>query len=280
MDENLLTNKIILITGATSGIGKETAIGLARLNATIIFTTRDILKGEKVKKELIEKTNNKNIHILKCDLASFESIRNCCKEFKSKYNNLHVLINNAGVWDFKRRESKNGIENILATNYLAPFLMTNLLLDLLKKSSPSRIINVTSGMHYGKINFDDMEFKNNFSGAKAYRQSKLGLILFTRLLAKKLEGTGVTVNTVHPGMNKTDLGRDAGGLSKLIFKMMGKDPKTGAETLIYLASSPDIKNISGEYFVKKKIKKSSKESYNMEAAKKLWNISKKYELKD
>lgn len=276
MDENLLTNKIILITGATSGIGKETAIGLAILNATIFFTTRDILKGEKVKKELIEKTNNKNIHILKCDLASFESIRNCCKEFKSKYNNLHVLINNAGVWDFKRRVSKDGIENIFATNYLAPFLMTNLLLDLLKNSSPSRIINVTSGMHYGTINFDDIEFKNNFSGAKSYRQSKLGLILFTRLLAKKLKETGVTVNTVHPGMNKTDLGRDAGGLSKLIFKMMGKDPKIGAETLIYLASSPEIKNISGEYFVKKKIKKSSKESYNMQAAKKLWNISKKY----
>ena len=276
MDKVLLKNKIILITGATSGIGKETAIGLARLNATIIFTTRDILKGEKVKKELIEKTNNKNIHILKCDLASFESIRNCCKEFKSKYNNLHILINNAGVWDFKRRESKDGIENIFATNYLAPFLMTNLLLDLLKQSSPSRVINVTSGMHYGKINFDDIEFKNNFSGAKAYRQSKLGLILFTQLFAKKIEGTGVTVNTVHPGMNKTDLGRDAGVLSKLIFKMMGKDPKIGAETSIYLASSPDVKNISGEYFVKKKIKKSSKESYDMEAAKKLWDISKKY----
>ena len=276
MGKNLLTNKIILITGATSGIGKETAIGLAKLNATIIFTTRDLLKGEKVKKELIKKTNNKNIHMLKCDLASFESIRNCCKEFISKYDRLHVLINNAGVWDFKRRESKDGIENIFATNYLAPFLMTTLLLDLLKKSSPSRIINVTSGMHYGTINFDDIEFKHNFSGAKAYRQSKLGLILFTRLLAKKLDGTGVTVNTAHPGMNKTDLGRDAGGFSKIIFKMMGKDPKIGADTLIYLASSSELKNISGEYFAKKKIKKSSKESYNIITAEKLWDLSDKY----
>jgi len=271
-----LKNKIVLITGATSGIGKETALGLAKLGATIVFTTRDNLKGEKTKKELIAATNNENIDMLKCDLASFESIKNCCKEFKSKYDSLHVLINNAGVWDFKRRESKDGIENIFATNFLAPFLMTNLLLDVLKKSSPSRIINVTSGMHYGTINFDDIEFKQNFSGAKAYRQSKLGLILFTRLLAKKLEGAGVTVNTVHPGMNKTDLGRDAGGFSKMIFKMMGKDPQRGAETSIYLASSPEIENITGEYFAKKEIKKSSKESYDMDLAEKLWDVSEKY----
>lgn len=276
MGENALKNKIVLITGATSGIGKETALGLAELGATIVFTTRDNLKGEKTRNELIAAINNENIDMLKCDLASFESIKNCCKEFKSKYDMLHVLINNAGVWDFKRRESKDGIENIFATNYLAPFLMTNLLLDVLKKSSPSRIINVTSGMQYGTINFDDIEFKQKFSGAKAYGQSKLGLILFTRLLAKKLEGTSVTVNCVHPGMNKTDLGRDAGGFSRMIFKLMGKDPKIGAETSIYLASSPDVENITGEYFVKKKIKKSSKESYDMDLAKQLWDVSKKY----
>ncbi len=271
-----MKNKIVLITGATSGIGKETALGLAKLGATIVFTTRDNLKGEKTKKELIATTNNKNIRMLKCDLASFESIRNCCKEFKSKYDKLHVLINNAGVWDFKRRESKDGIENIFATNYLAPFLMTNLLLDILKKSSPSRVINVTSGMHYGTINFDDIELKQKFSGAKAYRQSKLGLILFTRFLAKKLEGTGVTVNCVHPGMNKTDLGRDAGGFFQMIFKLMGKDPEIGAETSTYLTSSPDVENITGEYFAKKKIKRSSKESYDMDLAEKLWNVSEKY----
>jgi len=271
-----LKNKIILITGATSGIGKETALGLAKMGATIVFTTRDTIKGENTKKNLILATNNKNIHMLTCDLASFDSIKTCCKEFKSKYSKLNVLINNAGAWDFKRRESKDGIENIFATNYLAPFLMTNLLLDMIKKSSPSRIINVTSGMHYGTINFDDIEFKKKFSGAKAYRQSKLGLILFTRLLAKKLDGTGVTVNTAHPGMNKTDLGRDAGGLSRLIFKMMGKDPSIGAETSIYLASSPEVENITGEYWAKKQIKKSSKESYDMDLAEKLWNVSKKY----
>ena len=271
-----MRDKIILITGATSGIGKETARGLAELGATVVFTSRDSLKGEKTKKELVMATDNKNIHMLICDLASFDSIKNCCKEFKSNYDKLHVLINNAGVWDFKRRKSKDGIENIFATNYLAPFLMTNLLLDILKKSSPSRIINVTSGMHYGTINFSDIEFRHKFSGAKAYRQSKLGIILFTRLLAKKLDGAGVTVNAVHPGMNKTDLGRDAGGFSKFIFKMMGKSPTIGAETSIYLASSPKVENITGEYFVKKEIKVSSKQSYDMDLAQNLWEVSKKY----
>lgn len=271
-----MEDKIVLITGVTSGIGKETARALAGFGATVVFTTRDELVGENTKDELIESSNNKKIDFLNCDLASFDSIRNCCKEFKSKYNKLHVLINNAAVWDFKRRESKDGIENIFATNYLGPFLMTNLLLDVLKKGSPSRIINVTSGMHYGTINFDDIEFKQKFSGAKAYRQSKLGLILFTRLLAKKLEGTGVVVNCVHPGMNKTNLGRDASGFSRAIFKLMGKDPKIGAETSIYLASSSDLENITGEYFAKKEIHKSSKESYDMNLAERLWDLSIRY----
>lgn len=271
-----MKNKTILITGATSGIGKETALGLAKLGATIIFTTRDEAKGEKTKNDLIATTQNKNIHMLKCDLASFASIRTCCQEFTAKYDKLHVLINNAGIWDFTRKTSKDGIENIFATNYLAPFLMTHLLLDTLKKSAPSRIINVSSGLHYGTIHFDDIEFKEKFSGMKAYRQSKLALILFTRLLAKKLDGTGVTVNVVHPGMNKTHLGRDAGGFSQIMFKLLGKDPKIGAETSIYLASSPEVEKITGEYFAKKKIKQSSKESYNMDLAKKLWDVSKTY----
>jgi NAD(P)-dependent dehydrogenase (short-subunit alcohol dehydrogenase family) len=269
-------NKIVLITGATSGVGKETAKGLASLDATIVMTARDRNKGIATKNEIIQATNNKNIDVIYCDLASFESIRNCCNEFQTKYQSLHVLINNAAVWDFKRRESKDGIENIFATNYLAPFLMTNLLLDVIQKSKPARIINVTSGLHSGIINFDDIEFKHNFSGMKAYGQSKLAIILFTRLLAEKLKGTGVTVNCVHPGMNRTNLGRDAGTFSRIGFKLLGKDPKKGAETSLYLASSKEVENVTGEYFVKGKIKQSSKESYDMDLAKKLWELSKKY----
>jgi len=269
----VLKGKIVLITGATSGIGKETARGLAQLGATIVMATRDVKRGELTKNELIHSTNNKNIDVLKCDLASFKSIRNFCEEFKTKYDKLHVLINNAGILDFKRRESKDGIENIFATNYLAPFLMTNLLLELLKRSKPSRIINVTSGMHFGTIHFDDIEFKQDFSGTKAYGQSKLGLILFTKLLAKKLERTEVTVNCVHPGINKTDLARDISGFYRTILKIFGNDAKKGAETSIYLASSPKVKNITGEYFAKKKIKRSSKNSRDLDLAEKLWKIS-------
>jgi len=272
----LLNNKIVVITGATSGIGKQTAIGLAKLGATIVMTTRNDTLGKETKNEIIQTTGNKNIDVLNCDLASFESIRNFCTEFKTKYDQLHILINNAGTWDFKRRESKDSIENIFATNYLAPFLMTNLLLDVIQESKPARIINLTSGLNYGKINFIDIEFKNNFSGMKAYRQSKLAIILFTRLLAKKLGGKGVTVNCVNPRMSKTNLGRDAGRFSRRMFKIIGKDPKIGAETSIYLASSKELENITGEYFVNKKIKRSSKESYNLEIAKKLWEISKNY----
>jgi NAD(P)-dependent dehydrogenase (short-subunit alcohol dehydrogenase family) len=271
-----LKGKIVLITGVTSGIGKETARGLAKMGATIVFTTRDEERGKATKEELVKSTGNENIHVVFCDLASFESIRNCCYEFKSRFDTLDVLINNAAIWDYTRRESKDGIENIFATNYLAPFLMTHLLLDLLEKSAPSRIINLTSGLHSGTINFQDIEFKKKFSGFKAYRQSKLGIILFTRLFAKKLEGTGVTVNTVHPGMNRTNLGRDAGRISRGIFKLISKDPKIGAQTPIYLASSPDVEGVTGEYWYKKIKDKSSEESYDMDLARKLWDVSAKY----
>jgi len=274
--EAFMKGKIVLITGATSGLGKETARALARLGATIVLTTRDAQRGEQTKQDLIASTQNKSIDVLSCDLASFVSIRTFCAEFLQKYDALHVLINNAGVWDFRRRVSKDGIEETFAVNYLAPFLMTNLLLEVLKKSAPSRIINVTSGLHSGTIQFDDLEFKKNFSGLKAYGHSKLAVILFTRLLAKKLEGTGVTVNCVNPGLNQTNLGRDAGFAARMVFKILGKDPAKGAETALYLASLPDVATVSGEYFEKKQVKKTNLETYDMDAANKLWDISKKY----
>jgi NAD(P)-dependent dehydrogenase (short-subunit alcohol dehydrogenase family) len=273
--QETMKDKIVLITGATSGIGKATATALANLGATIVFTTRDDAKGAATREDITRLTGNNNIEMVHCDLASFESIRACCAEFTEKYQQLHVLINNAGTWDFKRRESKDGIENIFATNFLAPFLMTTLLLDVLKQSAPSRIISLSSGLHSGTINFDDIEFKRKFSGFKAYAQSKLGIILFTRLLAKNLEGTGVTVNCVHPGMVKTDLGRDAGTISRGMFKVMGVDPAKGAETSIYLSSTPDLKT-TGEYWFKKEVKTSSKNSYDMQLAQKLWDVAVKY----
>ena len=271
-----MQDKTVFITGATSGIGQETALALAKKGAAIVFTSRDPEKGKLVQKELIKRSNNKNIHLIFCDLASFDSIRNCCDEFKFKFDKLNILVNNAAVWDFKRRESQDGIENTLATNYLAPFLMTNMLMDTIKKSSPARIINLTSGLHYGTINFKDIEFKRKFGGFKAYKQSKLADILFTRLLAKKLDGTGITVNCVHPGMVNTNLARDAGWFMRGIFKIIGKPAHKGALTSIYLATSPEVENITGEYFYKCRVRKSSKQSYDMELAEKLWKVSEEY----
>jgi NAD(P)-dependent dehydrogenase (short-subunit alcohol dehydrogenase family) len=273
---NSLKNKIVLITGATSGIGKETAIGLAKLDCTIVLTTRDMQRGKSTKDEIINASNNNKIDLLYCDLSSFDSIRSCCDQFKAKYGQLHVLINNAGVWKSRRDVSKDGIEITFAVNYLAPFLMTNLLLDPLKKGAPSRIINLSSGYHGGSIHFDDMEFKRSFSGRNAYKQSKLVMILFTKILAEKLKATGVTVNCVNPGFIATNLARELNFVLRVCFKFFGKNPKKGAETSIYLASSPEVENISGQYFVNKKIRRSSKESNDMKVAKKLWDPSAEY----
>ena len=274
--EETMIGKIVLITGATSGIGKETARGIAQLGATVVLTTRDVQRGQQTKQELMQSTINKNIDVLFCDLSSFTSIRDCCMEFLKKYTTLHVLINNAGIVEYHRRESKDGIENTFAVNYLAPFLMTNLLLDMLKKSAPARIINLTSGLHSGTIHFDDLEFYHGFSGMKVYGHSKLAIILFTRLLAERLKGTEVTVNCVNPGMSATNLSRDAGWFSTKFFKLLAKEASKGAQTPIYLASSSEVETISGEYFEKKAVKTINKETYDMDAAKKLWDTSKKY----
>lgn len=271
-----MKGKIVLITGATSGIGKETAKGVAMQGATVVFTARDAQRGEQTRQELIQQTKNPNIDVLFCDLASFASIRDCCNQFLKKYPALHVLINNAGIVDYHRRESKDGIENMFAVNYLAPFLMTNLLLDILKKSAPARIINLTSGLHSGTIHFDDIEFKKGFSGMKVYGHSKLAIILWTRFLAENLKGTDVTVNCVNPGMSTTNLGRDAGWISAKFFKLLGKKPSIAAETPIHLASASEVETITGEYFENKSVKKINEETYDMVAARKLWEISKTY----
>jgi NAD(P)-dependent dehydrogenase (short-subunit alcohol dehydrogenase family) len=270
-----MKGKIVLVTGATSGIGKAAALALGKQGATVIFTARDEAKGKAVQKELSEASSNPNIEMLPCDLASLQSIRQFCDEYRRRHDRLDVLINNAGLWTYSRQESKDGIEMTLAVNVLAPFLMTHLLLDLLKRSAPSRIVSTSSGLHYGTINFEDLEVKK-FNGAKAYRQSKLGILLFTRLLARRLEGTGVTVNAMLPGMVKTNLGRDAGAFSRAIFKMMGTTPEKGADTIVYLASSPEVEKVSGECFVKRAVRKTSKESYDMALAQKFWEVCEGY----
>ena len=271
-----MKGKFVLITGGTSGIGRATAIELARLGATVVFTTRDLARGEAARKEIQEASGSEDVQSIVCDLASFDSIRGCTAGFKSRFPKLDVLINNAGTWDFKRRETVDGVERAFAVNFLAPFLLTNLMLDLLKQSAPSRVINVASALHRGKVNFDDIEFKRHYSGFRAYSQSKLCLILFTRLLSNRLEGTGVTANCVHPGMVKSNLSRDSGLALRFFFKLLGTSPEKGARTSVYLASSPKVEEVTGEYFSNRTAQRSSRESYDMETAERLWKIAEAY----
>jgi NAD(P)-dependent dehydrogenase (short-subunit alcohol dehydrogenase family) len=279
-NENLewsVKDKICLITGATSGIGKATAIELAKRGAKIIYTARDLQKAEIVKEDIVSKSQNHNVEFFECELSSFESIKKFSDKFKERYSALHILINNAGLWEARRKISKDGIEITFAVNYLAPFLLTNLLLDLLKKSAPSRIINV-SGLHsIGKFDLNDLESKRHYNGMHTYSNSKCEIILFTKALARRLENSGVTANIAQPGMVRTGLYRDLPLIAKkFIFLFGAVSPDEGAKTTIYLATSNEVSNISGEYFEKEKITSSSDKFNNKEEAEKLWEISTTY----
>jgi len=198
-------------------------------------------------------------------------------EFRARHEKLHLLINNAGVYLTKRSETEDGLESTFAVNHLGPFLLTSLLVDILKASAPSRIVNVTSDAHKGaRVNFDDLQGERKFSGWQAYGQSKLAMILYTRGLAKKLEGTGVTVNSAHPGVVRTNFAKNNGGLVMLGFRFLGIffiSPESAAKRILYVATSPDLEGVTGKYFTKMHEVKSSQESYDDDSARRLWQIS-------
>jgi retinol dehydrogenase 14 len=273
-----LSGKTCLITGANSGIGKETALALAGMGATVVMVCRDSEKGEEARKEIVEQSGSKAVELIICDLSSLDSVRELARKYLQSHNRLHILVNNAGVIIGKRIVTVDDLETTFEVNYLSHFLLTMLLLDILKSSAPSRIINVTSSAHYnGKMDFDDLQEEKNYGAMKSYCQSKLAQVLFTHELAKKLEGTGVTVNAVHPGAVRTRWGDEAGVLS--IGIKIGRpfmlSPKKGAETPIYVASSSAVEGITGKYWEKKKEKMSSRESYDENEARLLWVMSAK-----
>jgi NAD(P)-dependent dehydrogenase (short-subunit alcohol dehydrogenase family) len=271
-----IKDKICLVTGATSGIGRNTALELARKGGRVVITYRDEKKARYTQKWIAAETG-KTIEVLFCDLSSFESICGFVSNFKSRYNQLHVLINNAGVLENTRKLSKDGIELNFAINHLGPFLLTNLLLDTIKGSAPARIINVASGAHKNAgINFDDIEMKKNFSGFKAYGQSKLANILFTNRLSTMLAGRHVSVNCLHPGIVTTDIFKNMDKIGVVMMKPFMIKPDKGAQTSVYLATSDQVSNISGKYFSRKKIVNSSSTSMDREIAKKLWELSANY----
>jgi NAD(P)-dependent dehydrogenase (short-subunit alcohol dehydrogenase family) len=273
-----MQGKVCLITGATSGIGKVTALELAKMGATVVIVGRDRARGEEVQAEIKAKSGNEAVDLLLADLSSQESIWKLAEDFQQRYTHLHVLINNAGLVQLSRHTTVDGLETTFAVNYLAPFLLTSLLLDMLKASAPARIVNVSSSSHEaGYINIRDLQLEKGYRIMRAYGQSKLALLMYTYELARKLEGTGVTVNSLHPGFVATNIGQRGMApvlrqIIKLIFSR-GISPEEGAKTTIYLASSADVEGVTGNYFVKCVPRKSARISYDEALQQKLWEES-------
>ncbi|MGE3295902.1 MAG: SDR family oxidoreductase [Porticoccaceae bacterium] len=263
-----MKNKICLVTGANSGIGLETARGLARCDARVIMVCRDQKKGEAARRDIMATTGNGKIDLLIADLASLKSVRQLAAQVNANYPQLHILIHNAGLMSKHREVSVDGFEMQFAVHHLAVFLLTDLLLDLLKKSAPARIINVSSMIHkLGKINFGDLQSERKFGTYRTYGQSKLAMILYTYELATRLRGTGVTVNALHPGAVATNIGMPA-WLNPFL-----ATPERGARTTLYLATSPDVERVTGKYFVNSKEAASSRESHDRNLGGRLWVIS-------
>ncbi len=268
-----LRGKVAMVTGANAGMGKEIALALAGMGATVVMVSRDRARGEAARAEVESKTGKaRQVELLLADLSSQQSIRHLVSEFGAAHNRLHVLVNNAGITLAKRVETADGIEAVFATNHLAAFLLTNLLLPILKGSAPSRIVTVSSAAHsMGKIDFDDLQGVNGYSEIRAYNASKLANVLFTYELARRLAGTGVTANVVEPGFVKTNL-RVPFPFS--LFSFMRGSAANGARPTVFLASSPEVDGVSGSFFnVKGVATKSSTASYDEEAARRLWAVS-------
>ncbi len=272
-----MDGKVVLITGGTSGIGKAAAKALAGMGAEVVVTGRNRQKGEGVLQEIRSESGNNRVSLLLADLAAQAEVRRLAKEFRASHDRLDVLVNNAGLYKTRRTETPDGIEMTLAVNHLAPFLLTNLLLDLLKKSAPSRVINVSSeAERWGKIDLDDLQSERRYRGFPVYGKSKLANIMFTYELAERLRGTGVTANCIHPGSVNTNMGKNERGVGILLFrafKPFMRSPKKGADTLVYLAASPDVQGRTGEYFIDREVATPSKQAYDRTLREQLWEAS-------
>ncbi|XP_038073397.1 retinol dehydrogenase 13-like [Patiria miniata] len=283
-----LDGKTVLITGANTGIGKETARDLARRGARVILACRDLAKAEAAMTDIREDTGNSNLAVVKLDLASLASVRACAEKIKREESRLDILINNAGIMMCPEWQTEDGFEMQFGVNHLGHFLLTNLLLDLIKSSTPARIINVSSIAHaYGKMNWEDIHMKEGYNGGKAYCQSKLANILFTRELSRRMKRkcTGVSVNAVHPGSVDTELGRylqSQGGLMLIFlkvfypfFKFVMKNAVQGAQTTIYCAVTLELMHFSGFYFSDCAQKTPAPQAMDDDAARRLWDMSAK-----
>jgi NAD(P)-dependent dehydrogenase (short-subunit alcohol dehydrogenase family) len=267
-----MKGKVCMVTGANRGLGKATAMNLAKLGAAVILVCRDKARGEEAQSEIQKASSNDSVKLFLGDLSNLSSVRNLAAEFASNFDSLNVLVNAAAIFTTDRILTPEGNELMFATNYLGPFLLTNLLIEPLKKGAPSRII-VLSAPSTTKIDFENLKGEKHFSALNVFGASKMADMLFTYELARRLKGTGVTANVLFPGVMKTELMRNAPLFAKFITQLIGKSPEKGAEAAVYVVSSPDIEGETGRFFKGKEISNSNAYSNDQEIQQRLWSES-------
>lgn len=270
-----IDGKVIVVTGSNSGIGRETAKALASMGANVVMVTRSREKGTEAREAIIKETGNREVDLLICDLSIMSQVESLAEEITKKYSQLDVLINNAGAAFSKRTVTPERFESTFAVNYLAPFRLTHQLIPILKHSTPSRIVNLSSVLHRrAHVDLEDLQSTKSYDGMKSYQNSKLMVLLFTYELARRLTGTGVTVNAVQPGFVATNLGRNTESLiSSIMFRLVRPlqlSPKEGAQTSIYTATAPELEGVTGRCFAKSTEVETSPESYDQDLQRRLY----------
>lgn len=265
---NNLKDQTVLITGSTDGIGKQTAVDLAEMGAKVIVHGRNEGRVKETMQEIFELTGNNNLDFVIADLSSLQQVQEMADDLHQRFNKIDVLINNAGVFKTTRELNEDGFEMTFVINHLSYFLLTNLILDLIKNSDYKRIVNVASQAHNSDLDFDNLHGEKYYEGYDAYARSKLCNIMFTYTLSRKLQGTGITANVLHPGVISTKLLHEG-------FGMGGAPINSGSKTSAYLAFSEEVKDVTGKYFVSQRESSSSQISYNVEVQEQLWELSEK-----
>lgn len=270
-----LQGRTAVVTGANTGIGRETARGLAQRGARVVLAVRDLAKGEAAKQDIQATTGRTDVEVMRLDLADLESVRTFAADAKARLDRLDVLVNNAGVWPTSRQQTKQGFELTFGTNHVGTFLLTQELLPLLRQAARARVVVLSSALHYrGAIDWDDLMFeRRKYAATTAYNQSKLANMLFVKALARRLQGSGVTVNGVHPGVVATELARDYPKLFVKLFHLFLLTPAQGAQCSLFVATSPTLEGVSGEYFEKSKAKPAAKAAQDEAAQERLWELT-------